>query len=214
VNIETSIGNGLRAVPVDLYGERITRGSLPKLEAKWSLNRRYRLFNAIRKSIITRADAREQYLLGDEEFAEWEATSWNGRNVPPGSTKVEGKTIASLPEIFSIEHELAGTLIINRPNHAVSVGQIKRVIQPWQFRFIELLVLNRNMVVTRQMFLSTIFKGEIRDEKTFEVYACSARKSLVALLKDAGMEKPPAIIETIWGRGYAMRVKSIHELSA
>jgi two-component system, cell cycle response regulator CtrA len=73
-----------------------------------------------------------------------------------------------------------------------------------EFSILELMILRRGTVLTKEAFLSHLYDGRNEpDMKIIDVFICKMRKKLA----DAGAKE---LIETIWGRGYMMR----HSLAA
>ena len=65
---------------------------------------------------------------------------------------------------------------------------------------LELLSLRKGMTVTKDMFLNHLYGGMDEPElKIIDVFICKLRKKLA---KATGGE---SYIETVWGRGYALR---------
>lgn len=68
-----------------------------------------------------------------------------------------------------------------------------------EYAILELLVLRRGMVLTKEAFLSHLYGGMDEPEaKIIDVFICKLRRKL----SDAGA---PSVIGTVWGRGYTVR---------
>ncbi len=68
-----------------------------------------------------------------------------------------------------------------------------------EYAILELLVLRRGMVLTKEAFLGHLYGGMDEPEaKIIDVFVCKLRKKLA----DAGA---PSVIGTVWGRGYTVR---------
>ncbi len=68
-----------------------------------------------------------------------------------------------------------------------------------EYAILELLVLRRGMVLTKEAFLSHLYGGMDEPEaKIIDVFICKLRRKLA----DAGA---PSVIGTVWGRGYTVR---------
>jgi two-component system, cell cycle response regulator CtrA len=68
-----------------------------------------------------------------------------------------------------------------------------------EYSILELLVLRKGMVLTKEAFLNHLYGGMDEPEvKIIDVFVCKLRKKLAR----AGAE---GIIGTIWGRGYMIR---------
>ncbi len=69
-----------------------------------------------------------------------------------------------------------------------------------EYEMLELLSLRKGMTVTKEMFLNHLYGGMDEPElKIIDVFICKLRKKLA---KATGGE---SYIETVWGRGYALR---------
>jgi two-component system, cell cycle response regulator CtrA len=75
-----------------------------------------------------------------------------------------------------------------------------------EFAILEMLCLRKGMTLTKEMFLNHLYGGRDEPElKIIDVFICKLRKKLA----NAGA---PAngCIETVWGRGYALRDPDAH----
>ena len=69
-----------------------------------------------------------------------------------------------------------------------------------EYAILELLVLRKGMVLTKEAFLNHLYGGMDEPElKIIDVFVCKLRKKLAAA---TGGEN---YIETVWGRGYVLR---------
>ena len=77
-----------------------------------------------------------------------------------------------------------------------------------EYAILELLVLRKGMVLTKEVFLNHLYGGMDEPEmKIIDVFVCKLRKKLAA----AGA---PNVIGTVWGRGYMVRDASTHPMLA
>lgn len=68
-----------------------------------------------------------------------------------------------------------------------------------EFALLQLLVLRRNMVMTKEAILSQLYGGMDEPEiKIIDVFICKIRSKLTK----AGL---PTVISTVWGRGYSVK---------
>ena len=76
-----------------------------------------------------------------------------------------------------------------------------------EYAILELLVLRKGMVLTKEAFLNHLYGGLDEPEmKIIDVFICKLRKKLA----QAGVDN---IIGTVWGRGYMVRDQSPDELA-
>ena len=85
--------------------------------------------------------------------------------------------------------ETRGVSIAGRPVHLTGK----------EYSILELLVMRRGMVLTKEVFLNHLYGGMDEPEvKIIDVFICKLRKKLA----EAGA---PSVIGTVWGRGYTVR---------
>lgn len=93
-----------------------------------------------------------------------------------------------------------GKLAVNLDAKVVEVDGSHVHLSKSEFAMIELLSLRKGTTVTKQMFLSHLYRGTDEPEiKIIEVFICKMRKKLA--LACGGQN----YIETVWGRGYVLR---------
>ena len=77
-----------------------------------------------------------------------------------------------------------------------------------EYAILELLVLRKGMVLTKEVFLNHLYGGMDEPEmKIIDVFICKLRKKL----SDAGAAN---VIGTVWGRGYMVRDAAAHPMLA
>lgn len=92
-----------------------------------------------------------------------------------------------------------GPILINLETKEVFNKQIPVHLTCKEYSILELLVLRRGMIITKQIFLSHLYGGMDEHEiKIIDVFICKLRKKL-------RLNKAFLIIETIWGRGYMIK---------
>jgi len=100
-------------------------------------------------------------------------------------------------------------LSVNLDSKLVEISGTRVNLTAKEYQMLELLALRKGMTLTKEMFLSHLYGG--MDEpgaKIIDVFICKLRKKL------AGASGGKDYIETLWGRGYAMREHSEAALSA
>ncbi len=92
-----------------------------------------------------------------------------------------------------------GNVVLNLDSHEVtSDGQLVHLTGK-EYAILELLVLRKGMVLTKEAFLSHLYGGMDEPEmKIIDVFICKLRKKLA----QAGAAD---LIFTVWGRGYMIR---------
>ncbi len=81
----------------------------------------------------------------------------------------------------------------------VSVGDKQVHLTGKEYSILELLVMRKGMVLTKEVFLNHLYGGMDEPEmKIIDVFICKLRKKLA----EAGA---PNLIGTVWGRGYTVR---------
>jgi two-component system, cell cycle response regulator CtrA len=92
-----------------------------------------------------------------------------------------------------------GTLQLNLDSHEVLVADQPVHLTGKEYAILELLVLRKGMVLTKEAFLNHLYGGMDEPEmKIIDVFICKLRKKLAV----AGADN---LIGTVWGRGYMIR---------
>ena len=98
-----------------------------------------------------------------------------------------------------------GSLQLNLDSREVMVGGKPVHLTGKEYSILELLVLRKGMVLTKEAFLNHLYGGMDEPEmKIIDVFICKLRKKLA----NAGAGN---LIGTVWGRGYMMRDPSAGE---
>jgi two-component system cell cycle response regulator CtrA len=93
-----------------------------------------------------------------------------------------------------------GKLSVNLDSKTVEVDGSRIHLTGKEYAMIELLSLRKGTTLTKEMFLNHLYGGMDEPElKIIDVFICKLRKKLVLA---CGGEN---YIETVWGRGYALR---------
>ncbi|MBN9562974.1 MAG: response regulator transcription factor [Alphaproteobacteria bacterium] len=92
-----------------------------------------------------------------------------------------------------------GSLVLNLDSRDVTVEGQPVHLTGKEYAILELLVLRKGMVLTKEAFLNHLYGGMDEPEmKIIDVFVCKLRKKLA----QAGGEN---LIGTVWGRGYMIR---------
>ena len=92
-----------------------------------------------------------------------------------------------------------GALTLNLEQHKVTVAGNEVSLTGKEFAILQLLMLRKNMVMTKEAILGHLYGGRDEPEpKIVDVFVCKIRKKLAA----AGA---PDVLGTVWGRGYTIR---------
>ena len=95
-----------------------------------------------------------------------------------------------------------GSLQLNLDSREVLVAGHQVHLTGKEYAILELLVLRKGMVLTKEAFLNHLYGGMDEPEmKIIDVFICKLRKKLA----QAGAD---ALIGTVWGRGYMLRERS------
>src|SRR6202045_4487535 len=93
-----------------------------------------------------------------------------------------------------------GEFLVNLDTRVVSVDGKRVHLTGKEYRILELLSLRKGSTVTKEMFLNHLYAGMDEPEiKIIDVFVCKLRKKL------AQATGGKHYIETVWGRGYALR---------
>jgi two-component system, cell cycle response regulator CtrA len=92
-----------------------------------------------------------------------------------------------------------GELVLNLDSREVMVGSTQVHLTGKEYAILELLILRKGMVLTKEAFLNHLYGGMDEPEmKIIDVFICKLRKKLAV----AGAGN---LIGTVWGRGYMIR---------
>ena len=92
-----------------------------------------------------------------------------------------------------------GNMILNLESRSVTVGGQPVHLTGKEYAILELLVLRKGMVLTKEVFLNHLYGGMDEPEmKIIDVFICKLRKKLA----QSGADN---LIGTVWGRGYMIR---------
>ena len=101
-----------------------------------------------------------------------------------------------------------GPLQLNLDSREVLVSGQPVHLTGKEYAILELLVLRKGMVLTKEVFLNHLYGGMDEPEmKIIDVFICKLRKKLA----DGGA---PNVIGTVWGRGYMVRDAASHPMLA
>jgi two-component system cell cycle response regulator CtrA len=99
-----------------------------------------------------------------------------------------------------------GNVQLNLDSREVLVGTNPVHLTGKEYAILELMVLRKGMVLTKEAFLNHLYGGmDEPEQKIIDVFVCKLRKKLA----QAGAEN---LIGTIWGRGYLVREPSASPL--
>lgn len=100
---------------------------------------------------------------------------------------------------FSRSQLQIGNLTLDMDNQDVVANGIRVHFTVKEFAILQLLVLRRNMILTKETILSQVYGGMDEPEiKIIDVFICKIRGKL----SKAGL---PIVISTVWGRGYSVK---------
>jgi two-component system cell cycle response regulator CtrA len=93
-----------------------------------------------------------------------------------------------------------GKIALDLDTHSVRVNEQRLHLTGKEYAILELLSLRKGTTLSKEMFLNHLYNGiDEPEQKIIDVFICKLRKKLIAA---TGGEN---YIETIWGRGYALR---------
>jgi two-component system, cell cycle response regulator CtrA len=93
-----------------------------------------------------------------------------------------------------------GKLVVDVDTRVVELDDEAVRLTGTECLILELLSLHKDTTVTKEMFLNHLYgEGDEPEMKIIDVFVCKLRKKL------AQADRGKHYIETIWGRGYALR---------
>jgi len=99
-----------------------------------------------------------------------------------------------------------GDLLVNLNTKTAEVNGAPVQLTGKEYQMLELLSLRKGTTLTKEMFLNHLYGGMDEPEpKIIDVFICKLRKKL------ANVSNGKDYIETVWGRGYALREPSEDE---
>ena len=102
-----------------------------------------------------------------------------------------------------------GDLKVNLDAKTVEIGGQRVYLTSKEYQMLELLALRKGSTLTKEMFLNHLYGGMDEPEvKIIDVFICKLRKKL--LVASGGKN----YIETVWGRGYALRLLGDEQAAA
>ena len=100
---------------------------------------------------------------------------------------------------FSQSSLRVGDLTLDVDQHDVTANGVRVPLTAKEFAILELLVLRRNMIMTKEAILAQLYGGMDEPEiKIIDVFVCKIRNKLAK----AGLHN---VISTVWGRGYTVK---------
>ncbi|MGI4800489.1 MAG: response regulator transcription factor [Janthinobacterium lividum] len=100
---------------------------------------------------------------------------------------------------FSQSFLRVGDLTLDVNQHDVTANGVRVPFTRREFAILELLVLRRNVIMTKEVILTHLYGGIDEPEiKIIDVFICKIRNKLAK----AGL---PVVISTVWGRGYTVK---------
>ena len=94
-----------------------------------------------------------------------------------------------------------GDLKVNLDAKTVEIGGQRVYLTSKEYQMLELLALRKGSTLTKEMFLNHLYGGMDEPEmKIIDVFICKLRKKL--FVASGGKN----YIETVWGRGYVLRL--------
>ena len=100
---------------------------------------------------------------------------------------------------FSQSQLQVGNLTLDVSHQDVVANGVRVHLTVKEFSILELLVLRRNMIMTKEAILTQVYGGMDEPEiKIIDVFICKIRTKLAK----AGL---PNVISTVWGRGYMVK---------
>jgi two-component system cell cycle response regulator CtrA len=99
-------------------------------------------------------------------------------------------------------------IVLNLESREVFINSAKVHLTGKEYAILELLVLRRGVVLTKEAFLNHLYGGMDEPEmKIIDVFICKLRKKL----QQAGVDN---IIGTVWGRGYMLRETAARQFAS
>jgi two-component system cell cycle response regulator CtrA len=102
-----------------------------------------------------------------------------------------------------------GDLVVDLDAKDAKVGGAAIPLTSKEYQILELLALRKGSTMTKEMFLNHLYGGmDEPDAKIIDVFICKLRKKI------ANASGGQDYIETVWGRGYALREPNAHRVAS
>jgi two-component system cell cycle response regulator CtrA len=102
-----------------------------------------------------------------------------------------------------------GDLKVNLDAKTVEIGDQRVYLTSKEYQMLELLALRKGSTLTKEMFLNHLYGGMDEPEmKIIDVFICKLRRKLFAASGGKNY------IETVWGRGYVLRLPGDEQAAA
>jgi two-component system cell cycle response regulator CtrA len=122
--------------------------------------------------------------------------------VDPDELQARIRAVARRHKGYSQSLVQVGELSLSLDTHEVRFRDLPVHLTAKEYSFLELLVLRKGQVVTKEMFLSHLYDGMDEPEiKIIDVFICKLRRKL----SNVGAN---AVVGTVWGQGYIIRNQS------
>ena len=102
-----------------------------------------------------------------------------------------------------------GSLVVNLDSKMVTIHDSLINLTGKEYQILELLSLRKGSTLTKEVLLNNLYGGmDEPDAKIIDVFVCKLRKKLAAA------SQGHSFIETVWGRGYALREVTEHSIAS
>jgi DNA-binding winged helix-turn-helix (wHTH) protein len=179
---------------------------------RWVARRKATIVNAVRSGAVSPEEICRCYELSGEEFVTWQrAIETHGvaglrvtriqvyRGAPSARPANHSISTIQTGKLF-VSTIQTGKLLVNLDSRVVSVENQPVHLTEKEYGILELLTLRKGTTLTKEMFLDHLYGGMDEPElKIIDVFVCKLRKKL------AHATGGKHYIETVWGRGYALR---------
>jgi DNA-binding winged helix-turn-helix (wHTH) protein len=180
-----------------------TTDDLPPTDTKrWVAGRKSAVVNAVHSGVMSPEEVCRCYELSAEEFLSWERgiETHGVKGLRVTRTRFYRGASPARPAHHSEATIQTGRLLVNLNTRVVSVEDQPVHLTGKEYGVLELLSLHKGTILTKEMFLDHLYGGMDKPEiKIIDVFVCKLRKKL------AHATGGKHYIETVWGRGYALR---------
>jgi DNA-binding response OmpR family regulator len=176
---------------------------------RWVIHRKATVVAAVRGGLVSMEQACARYSLTNDEFASWEracsrfSMPATRALVPPYPVMGVGTGTEAVVHRANGHSDgviATGTLTVNLSTKVVKVNGTRVQLTDMEYQVLKLLAQRKGNTLTKDAFMSLLY-GDVSqpNRKIIDVFICKLRKKLV------GAGDGDGFIDTIWGRGYALR---------
>lgn len=187
-------------------GRIISRADLPPRETtRWVARRKQIVVDAVWAGLLPREEALEMYRITDAEFSGWEHAAARQGRVGLKANRQKA-LVAIQPKAETASRDAAfqlANLTLDPSRQDACLGEQPLQLTGIEFKVLNCLAINSGRVVSRVELMKSLYgDGPVPGLRILNVVICRLRSKI----EEAADAHPHPLIETVWGRGYALQL--------